>query len=50
MDLKIANEQLQDTIDYRRSDMYLEELARTELGYIQDGEIVIRLIDPTPTP
>lgn len=45
--LEISNELLRQSIDYRRSDDYLEELARTELRRIYAGETMI--LFPTPS-
>ncbi len=41
------NEMLQDEVAYRRSELYLEELLRTELGYARSGERIVRWIPGT---
>ena len=46
-ELEIENEKLMNEIEYRRSELYLEELARLELRKIKQGEKA--LIWPTAT-
>ena len=46
-ELEVENEKLMNEIEYRRSEVYLEELARLELRKINEGEKA--LIWPTPT-
>ena len=48
--LEASNELLRQQIEYRRSDDYLEELARTELRRIYAGETMILFPTPSPDP
>ena len=42
LELKIKNAQLKNEIAYRRGNLFLEELARTELGYSAAGEKIVK--------
>ncbi len=45
------NERLRDRIRRLQSDdRYLEKLARERLGWVKPGEIVYRVMPPTPAP
>lgn len=46
--LERENEALRHEIQYRRSDTYLEELARTEFRQIYPGETMVIFVTPTP--
>ena len=47
--LRDENEQLFREVEYRRSDTYLEEIIRTELGYARPGDTVIKWNLETPS-
>ncbi len=47
--LETENERLRNEILYRQSELYLEELARTELRQVFPGETVILIPTATPT-
>ena len=38
--LEATNAQLQRTLEFTASEAYLEQLAREQLGYVKDGEIL----------
>lgn len=40
--LSLENEKLYNEVQYRKSDQFLEEILRTELGYVKPGEQVFR--------
>lgn len=42
-ELKLANEELNNKLDYVTSDIYLEKEARNKLGLAKEGEIVLVL-------
>jgi cell division protein FtsB len=51
-DVARENSDLEKETHYRKTDAFLEEIARTELGYGKPGERIIRwaLMTPTPIP
>jgi cell division protein FtsB len=50
--LEAENQQLLGAVEYVESDLYVERVAREELGYAREGETVVlpRFVEPTPTP
>ncbi|MEI8167805.1 MAG: septum formation initiator family protein, partial [Chloroflexales bacterium] len=50
--MQATNTHLEGAVTYTESDVYVEQVAREQLGYARDGDIVIlpRLVAPTPAP
>lgn len=50
--LEAENQQLLGAVEYVESDLYVERIAREELGYAREGETVVlpNFVEPTPTP
>ncbi|NTU83916.1 MAG: septum formation initiator family protein [Chloroflexales bacterium] len=48
--MQATNTRLEGAVSYTESDVYVEEVAREQLGYARDGDVVIlpRLVAPTP--
>ena len=40
---------LEGVLEYVRSDEYVEQVARRELGYVREGEVPVVVVGPTPT-
>jgi cell division protein FtsB len=51
-DLRHANDELRAAVDYAESDVNVERIAREQLGYAREGDIVVlpQLVVPTPAP
>lgn len=58
--LKKENQQLNQQLQYYRSDQYIEKMAREELGLVRPGDVAVAIVGtpdagssgllPTPTP
>ncbi len=49
--LRVQTETLARTVDRLRNDpLYIEQLAREDLGYVRDGETVLRFPSRSKTP
>lgn len=50
--LEAENLHLRGAVEYVESDVYVERVAREQLGYAREGETVVlpRMLLPTPTP
>jgi hypothetical protein len=50
--LEAENQYLLGAVEYVESDLYIERVAREELGYAREGETVVLpvFVAPTPTP
>lgn len=48
--LEAENERLWEEIRYRQSDVYLEELIRTEFRQVTGDEVMVIFPTPSPTP
>lgn len=50
--LEAQNQQLEGAVEYAESDVYVERIAREQLGYARDGDTVVlpRILEPTPAP
>ena len=46
--LSLENEKLFNEVQYRRSDQYLEEILRIELGYAKNGEQIFKWSQEAP--
>ena len=50
--MQATNTRIEGAVTYTESDVYVEQVAREQLGYAHDGDTVIlpRLVAPTPVP
>lgn len=50
--LEAETRYLEGAVDYVESDAYVERVAREQLGYAQDGDVVLvpQFVNPTPVP
>ncbi|NJL34074.1 MAG: septum formation initiator family protein [Chloroflexaceae bacterium] len=50
--METENQQLRGAVEFAESDAYVERIAREQLGYAREGEVVIvpELLLPSPTP